>query len=615
MPSKLNLASIFILWTFLCWLQIGESEVSKEGQSECGVWLALSTLPGAGIGMFAGRDFKDGERFMLAGDHIIPIIDVITHLNYMPFFLWDEYTWNPGPMRAKSLGLDEVNVASAGFGAAANSFMDFVNADEGYPEFSIAHQLHRKKDPGAGAFTYLHSRPTTAISDIHTGQELFVSYGNNWFTSRQRLGPIPINGQHAQAEKLYRKFKDKFLDGCENTTLNCGIRTAALDFWETFVIRSAWNASRTFAALPPPEEYDDMLEMGLKNLKKSKMVRDQEWLREHGACADNMYSNESTIKQAGHGAFASRKLKEGSVVLPIPLIHIPNRSVLEMYKLDRSESKGRAFKGDHSRPHRPQLLLNYCLGHRESSLLLSPYGPVFNLINHNQTLANVRLQWASPKRSQHNPTLLDNDVETLEEVKSAQLAMELVALRDIRPHEEIFLDYGDEWETAWQKHVATWKPDRDASTYVSASEMDARPERLRTEFEQLRHPYPWNLVLKFHKAFTDEEGWKNELNKTDRGSLKTYLMDNFRPGYVDTEILRYKEVNGRIIYTCVIEDFDKKGKWHLIREAPREAFAFEDRPYTSDLFLPNAFRHDIRVPDDIFPERWKNLEKKKSNEA
>jgi hypothetical protein len=27
------------------------------------------------------------------------------------------------------------------------------------------------------------------------------------------------------------------------------------------------------------------------------------------------------------------------------------------------------------------------------------------------------------------------------------LAMELVALRDIQPHEEIFLDYGDAWES------------------------------------------------------------------------------------------------------------------------------------------------------------------------
>jgi hypothetical protein len=76
-----------------------------------------------------------------------------------------------------ALGEYEVNVASAGFGAAANSFMDFVNVDEGYPEYSIAGDLHRSKDPGAGAFTYYHSRLAIAEVDITAGQEFFVSYG------------------------------------------------------------------------------------------------------------------------------------------------------------------------------------------------------------------------------------------------------------------------------------------------------------------------------------------------------------------------------------------------------------------------------------------------------
>ncbi len=60
--------------------------------SECGVWLALSTLPGAGIGMFAGKGFEKDEVFM-AGDLTVPIVDVETHQGPDLFFLWDEYTW------------------------------------------------------------------------------------------------------------------------------------------------------------------------------------------------------------------------------------------------------------------------------------------------------------------------------------------------------------------------------------------------------------------------------------------------------------------------------------------------------------------------------------------
>ena len=41
-------------------------------------------------------------------------------------------------------------------------------------------------------------------------------------------------------------------------------------------------------------------------------------------------------------------------------------------------------------------------------------------------------------------------------------------------------------------------------------------------------------------------------------------------------------------------------------DVPRHAFQYRDRPYTTDMFLRNAFRHDIRIPDHLFPEVWKN---------
>ncbi len=86
-------------------------------------------------------------------------------------------SWNSEALKIPDIGEDAVNVASPGFGAAANSFMDFVNVDEDYPVHSVAGRLHRSKDPGVGAFTYYHSRISTAERAIMAGQELFVSYG------------------------------------------------------------------------------------------------------------------------------------------------------------------------------------------------------------------------------------------------------------------------------------------------------------------------------------------------------------------------------------------------------------------------------------------------------
>jgi hypothetical protein len=50
----------------------GESEVAAI---ECGLYLAESTIPGAGLGIFAGRDYRVGQDIG-RGDVCIPFIDM-----------------------------------------------------------------------------------------------------------------------------------------------------------------------------------------------------------------------------------------------------------------------------------------------------------------------------------------------------------------------------------------------------------------------------------------------------------------------------------------------------------------------------------------------------------
>jgi hypothetical protein len=132
--------------------------------------------------MYAGKEFRDGDILLPVGDIVMPIIDFGIHHGKSKdfFFLWDEYTWSGSGFGMSHMGLSSVSVASPGFGAAANSFMDFVNVDE---DGSIAyedHELHRSKNAEAGAFSYWHSRMTKANQRIQAGQELFVSYGDRW---------------------------------------------------------------------------------------------------------------------------------------------------------------------------------------------------------------------------------------------------------------------------------------------------------------------------------------------------------------------------------------------------------------------------------------------------
>jgi hypothetical protein len=66
---------------------------------ECGIWLALSSLPNTGMGMYAGREYKQGQRLQSPlGDISIPITDIKIHNSNPDFrYLWDSYVWGADP--------------------------------------------------------------------------------------------------------------------------------------------------------------------------------------------------------------------------------------------------------------------------------------------------------------------------------------------------------------------------------------------------------------------------------------------------------------------------------------------------------------------------------------
>jgi len=87
-----------------------------------------------------------------------------------------------------------------------------------------------------------------------------------------------------------------------------------------------------------------------------------------------------------------------------------------------------------------QLLMNYALHHPDApSMYLIPYGYEVSNINHNQTLANVRLRWASDGEMGHRQQLLEKSPSFMEGKASPGLFVEYVATRDILPGEEVFL--------------------------------------------------------------------------------------------------------------------------------------------------------------------------------
>ena len=570
-----------------------ESHSSKSVQDDtCGVWFAKSTIPGAGLGMFAGRDFQQGQELLASGDVVTPIIDIKIHqLNTIDNFLWHEYTWEGASLLMDHEGISEVNGASPGFGSAVNCVLDLVNVEEITPIHDEAD--FTRQDPGVGAFSPYHNRRTIARGDIQTGQELFANYGNSWFTTRvTQLGALPIRGDYEKAQNLLTRYTSLSMRQTKPQVMS--------DLWETFVWESPFsNDSGVFSALPQKwNELYKAMGQGLLPYKQDQHSVTLNWLQLYGTCGDHLIVKTSTLSQAGRGAFARHTLAKGSIVAPLPLIHLPYRQSLDMYKIEGKVVKNRKTVVGQ------QLLINYCMGHNQSTLLLCPYGALTSLINHNQTRANVKLQWASPDRSNHRPSWLNLSVNDIGTFLTSGLSMELLATREIAEGEEILIDYGDEWEIAWQYHVNKFAAT--SSVYRSAAQLNADTTMpLKTEFDILDGalPYPENVKIMCNNAFSKPiETW---ILQWQAGTIMEFIEkedEYFWP----CELVNLK-VDGQSNkwYTAVVTNEDKNVTVKFPK-VPREGIRFFDQPYTSNIHWSGSFRHDMRIPEELFPDAWRN---------
>lgn len=185
--------------------------------------------------------------------------------------------------------------------------------------------------------------------------------------------------------------------------------------------------------------------------------------------------------------------------------------------------------------------------------------------------------------------------------------MELVALRDLEEDEEVFLDYGDEWEAAWQRHVRLWDLSPQDDMHQSAAELNQKTKVYPTIFEELVHrTIPVNIEVQCDSAFRSfpTDCAKHRVN----GTLDTFLQDT-EASWWTCDILRRSPDDQ--LYAVYMYDRGEQ-KHFVVENVTASGLHYVDRPYTSSTFMPQAFRHDIRIPDEIFPDAWKN---RRTNES
>ena len=555
--------------------------VATSVRSECGVYLAPSTIPGAGLGMFAGKDFNKGDR-VTYGDIVVPLVELEWNNGNNKFFwLWDEYIWGHSVEESMRYETDseDVSAASPGIGAAVNCLLGLVNIEDTNSKSDGA-GLHRRRDPGSGAFTPYHDRGSLALRKISAGSELFINYGDKYFLSRERIyGKVPLRDSFKAADGIMYKFH-RF----QSLILKYYSESLQSDLWDIITGLD----TRVTNALPSNlEDVNDLLRKGTKFTLEKRSQRSSEWLEEHGQCVDNIRNGPSTIPQAGRGAFATRSIPSGGIVAPTPLIHIPDKAHLIIYDAlaPNASDTGRNI----SAPIHQQLLANYCFGHPDSDVLLSPYGFLTSLINHSPTQANTRIVWSSEMR---HPEWLQLPPKAMEKYNYNGLVLNFVALRDIEEGEEILIDYGADWQAAWDSHVAKWKPPPDSNKYNSAYDYNTQLDSLLPTLAE--GGCGDNVELWIHRNCVELEG-----HKTSSEYLRAEILDRY---ILPNNETRYR---ARTFWTKEGDDMTAVKYGIVLWSLPRDAFVFDDVPFTRDHAMPWSFRHYIGIPDDIFPEAWK----------
>jgi hypothetical protein len=191
------------------------------------------------------------------------------------------------------------------------------------------------------------------------------------------------------------------------------------------------------------------------------------------------------------------------------------------------------------------------------------------------------------------------------------LLIEYVVLRDVDEGEELFLDYGQDWQNAWSQHSKVWPPTEKYknSNYVNPTEFTRinAGDDLRTVKEQKNDPYPSNLQTSCYYV----QNARDEVDEMG-AVLWTGIDDTLCLRPCDIIARKISDPSKDAVYTAVmhkIELFSVPANCEIdndttVRDIPREKIVWADMAYKSDIHLKHAFRHEIGAPDGLFPSEW-----------
>lgn len=566
------------------------SDDDIEIDMNCGLYMAESSIPNAGFGMYTGKDIEPGQFVDPAPQIVIPLIDM-DNSDFFGASVLSLYPWNPMTQGAH-LESEVSSVLYPNLGMLANSHLGLKNTEQWNSDgIYISDGVEdRESDYSTGAVSEYSSHTFVAhMNLIEKGTELLVDYGETYFHDREeRFGTIfPSEDDYDEADKILNLFVEENYIAKDNITDD--IRMT----WDKIITDLQRNETMKRVVFALPKDVENVsyaAEVGTARFSIPNFTRTIEWLEEHGACVDNLRVGKSSIPYAGgKGAFAVRPILENVVISPLPLIPI-QRSDLYIETSEDDENNDDEYEFV-SYSH-DQLLLNYCIGHQNSSLLFFPYSSTVHYINHSSE-PNAKLRWAHSKFGKKNNFELGID-----DVKAGMM-MELVALKNIKMGEEVTIHYGENWVSSWNQHILEWNvttEERHNPKQIIKELNKEKNKPFRTLKEQANNPYPRCIrTACYSNAQVSGNYQYGRINSVEH-LLFCDVVERFRAND------RYWYI-AKMEKSQVINDEIEDGA--LVIDIPQHAIVFVPDKYCTDIHIVNSFRHEIEVPEDLeWPEHW-----------
>jgi len=640
---------------------VGTQEVISQPQ--CGIWMAPSSLrPFSGFGIFTTRNVLLGEPFLHAPDAVSVQVLEARRTTDMPLqesrkWWWKlikNYVWTRGvPDHARySHPTGLMSDFQPGFGSLPNHHCILNSLTHRVPQVPYVDNLvDRNSSPGLGAFSYTLGRDFVAKRNVKAGEEIFLNYGyckrSKQSRSWEETMYMPEDFQEAsRIVKMFEPFGPMPLPQNNVSLANLiDSKSNAIPRHVYDILPKTEKDLESILAAVNEHAFDpDLAEKALLQALARRVLEPKsvDWIRKNGICLEQLVPKKSTLPDAGLGGFAQFGVKKDEIIVPAPVLQVVDKNILKLYKRDVN-----VLKDPEAYEIGTGLIMNYCFGHPKSSMLLCPLTSAV-LLNHCSSRTkecgpdgpNAAVRWSSgwdaPSYEWRNKTL-----EEIEQHPWRVLSLEVIATRDIAPGEEVFIDYGVEWEKAWADHVNHWKSPDVPPGFLTAQEANLQEGPIPETFisgdlrKTVDHPYLFT-ACQYITSGTDSHGSRYSSPNpdwpklTDKEILAQYSSDGAKHVYSTDKgyakhsdyshwpctVLYPEKEEGKYMVRIHQSPFRKvdEAVWHkngvprILTNFSQESIHYFVKPESADQMLPGVFRHPIGIPDGLYPDHWLNVQ-------